>query len=260
MPTRSNDIPPQLQRLEEIAASLQGQPTALALLGLGSVGLELERLDAYSDLDFFVIVAQGHKQAFIKDLGWLSTAHPLAFAFRNSSDGYKALFEDGIFCEFAVFELPELANIPYAPGRIVWKRPEVGGWISQPQLPAPSAPVADQDWLVGEILTNLYVGLGRYRRGEKLSAAQFVQVYAIDRLIELVEMIIPGQPGVKDPFTPERRFETRYPQMETIFPRLIQGYERTPQSAQAILSFLKQHIPINPAMEQAILGLCAECI
>jgi lincosamide nucleotidyltransferase B/F len=111
-----------LTRLDEIGRSLERSGHGLALIGLGSVGLELDRIDAYSDLDFFVIVEDGYKQAYIDSLGWLSDIHPVAYLFRNTVDGYKLLFADGIFCEFAVFELGELQNIPFAPGRIVWKR------------------------------------------------------------------------------------------------------------------------------------------
>lgn len=45
-----------IKRLEEIGASLKNSGNALALLALGSCGLEQDRLDTYSDLDFFVIV------------------------------------------------------------------------------------------------------------------------------------------------------------------------------------------------------------
>lgn len=255
MRIRLTEAPPQLKRLDEIAGVLQEIPGALALIGLGSVGLELERLDAYSDLDFFVIVAEGHKEAFMQELDWLVAAHPLGFAFQNTPDGYKALFEDGIFCEFAVFELPELSKIPYAPGRIVWKCPEVGDWISQPQRQDGLSEPQTTEWLLGEALTNLYVGLGRYQRGEKLSAARFVQGYAVERVIELYERVSgePASPG--DPFSPERRLEQRYPGLAAQLPAFLQGYERTPQSALAILAFLKNYFTLNPAMEKAILDL-----
>jgi hypothetical protein len=36
----------------------------------------------------------------------------------------------------------------------------------------------------------------------------------------------------------------------------MQGYERSPQSAQAILDFLENHFPVNPAIAQAIRALC----
>src|SRR5574338_611622 len=102
-----------LQRLDAIGGSLSESGTALALLGLGSVGAETERLDAYSDLDFFVIVKPGCKPDYLASLEWLAAVHPLAYAFLNTADGYKALFADGIFCEFAVFEPQELAGIPF---------------------------------------------------------------------------------------------------------------------------------------------------
>ena len=43
-----------LERLDRIGAVLRDSGHALALIGLGSVGLERDRLDAWSDLDFFV--------------------------------------------------------------------------------------------------------------------------------------------------------------------------------------------------------------
>jgi len=110
-----------LARLDAIGESLKNTGDALALLGLGSVGIETERLDDYSDLDFFAIVKTGSKQQFIDDLAWLNVIHPVVFTFKNTRDGYKLLFEDDIFCEFAVFEPQELAAIPIVGGRVVWQ-------------------------------------------------------------------------------------------------------------------------------------------
>src|SRR6476660_9624337 len=87
-----------LKRLNEIGHSLERSGHALALIGLGSVGLELDRLDSYSDLDFFVMVEEGYKGAYLNSLEWLSNIHPIAYSFLNTEDGYKVLFEDGIFC------------------------------------------------------------------------------------------------------------------------------------------------------------------
>ena len=73
-----------LKRLDEIGHSLEQINHTLALIGMGSVGLELERLDAYSDLDFFVIVEPGYKHSFLKDLHWLSALCPVAYCFPNT--------------------------------------------------------------------------------------------------------------------------------------------------------------------------------
>jgi lincosamide nucleotidyltransferase B/F len=57
-----------LKRLDEIGRSLEQSGHALALIGLGSVGLEQHRLDVYSDLDFFAIVEPGYKGHYLDNL------------------------------------------------------------------------------------------------------------------------------------------------------------------------------------------------
>ena len=79
-----------LHRLDQIAVSLSRRPTARALIGLGSVGLERDRLDAWSDLDFFAIVQAGSKPDYLADLSWLTDVAPVVYAFRNTVDGYQS--------------------------------------------------------------------------------------------------------------------------------------------------------------------------
>jgi hypothetical protein len=241
-----------IKRLDEIGRSLERSEHALALIGLGSVGLELDRLDPYSDLDFFVIVEDGYKHTYIDSLQWLSDIHPLVYSFRNTEDGFKLLFEDGIFCEFAVFENDELKNISFAPGRIVWKREDVSNTISQPVSKPASHARRAKEWLLGEALTNLYVGLNRDKRGEKLSATRFIQGYAVDRCLELVEHISKAKQAHRDPFVNERRFEQRFPELATIVNTWMQGYDRNPESALAILTFLEQHFEVSEAIARTI--------
>lgn len=249
-----------LTRLDEIGHAIEKSAHGLAVIGLGSAGCELHRLDDYSDLDFFVIAEDGCKQRYIDNLDWLSSIAPVVYQFRNTTDGYKVLFQDDVFCEFAVFEYAELQHIPFAPGRIIWKRPDVDASISVPANVAHSSGGRTTDWLLGEALTNLYVGLCRYRRGEKLSAARFVQQFAVDRLIELCELQSKKPPGDKDPFSNERRLEKRYPEFASQLPLFVQGYERTPESAQAILNYLSRAYVVNRPIASAILRLCGTTV
>jgi hypothetical protein len=241
-----------LNRLDEIGRSLERSGHALALLGLGSVGMELDRIDAYSDLDFFAIVEEGYKKAYIDSLDWMSDVHPIAYQFRNTVDGYKLLFADGIFCEFAVFELDELGGIPFAPGRIVWKRAGLPDTLGQPAATITPASRRDQGWLLGEAVTNIYVGLQRDKRGEKLSAMRFIQSYAVDRLLELVEFIDTAKEVHRDPFVNERRFEQRYPALAALLCTWAQGYEKNQESALAILEFLEKHFDVNKGLAKEI--------
>src|SRR5258708_38696889 len=229
-----------LERLDTIEASLKYSGNALALLGLGSVGLETERLDEYSDLDFFVIVKPGFKARYIDNLDWLTTICPLIYAFRNTVDGYKALFEDDIFCEFGVFEAHELRNIPFSRGRLIWKDDSFDYSLCAPQPKQQSEnPVEGTDeWHLGEALTNLYVGLGRVHRGEVLTGTRFIQNYAIDHVLVLTKVIETAQPYAEDLFSNERRYEVRYPKTAQYLPAFIRGYEQNVEPALAILAFL----------------------
>ncbi len=244
-----------LQRLDDIGRSLAAEPAALALIGLGSVGRELERLDDYSDLDFFVIVESEYKQRYIADLAWLEAAHPLAYTFRNSVDGYKFLFADGVYGEMAVFGPEELANAAYAPGRMVWRRADMPASTAAPTHWPPRRSPPSVDHLLGEALTNLYVGLGRFRRGEKLSAFRFIQGYAVDRVVDLTQLMTEPTDAPADLFDGPRRFERRYPTLAAELPAMTQGYEHTPESAAAILAWLARHFEINPAIKAAIESL-----
>jgi hypothetical protein len=232
-----------LQRLDEIALVLAGRGDALGLLGLGSCGQEMQRLDAYSDLDFFVLVRPGAKVRYTEQLDWLAQAYPLSWHFQNTVDGHKALMSDGVFCEFAVFEPQELASIPYSPGRFIWRRDELDPQLANPARALPDRRQHGRDWLVGEVLANLMVGMDRYRRGEVLSAMRHVQVFALDRLLELHDQIAEPKGITTDPFVVERRFELRHPDQLERLSTAAGGYEKLPESISAQLAWL-EHLDI----------------
>jgi hypothetical protein len=245
-----------LSRLEQIGHSLAQSGHALALIGLGSVGEDMHRLDQYSDLDFFAIVEPNYKHRYIENLDWLSNLGTIAYQFQNTPDGHKLLFADSVFCEFAVFHPQELLSIPFSPGRIIWQRDNAPSNMHLPTKELIPVHKTDKEFLIGEALTNLYVGMGRDQRGEKLSAARLIQGQAVDRLIELADYIEVAQDATRDVFASERRFEMRHPLVAQELPSWMQGYERNRESALAMLAFLEQHFEINREMADAIRKLC----
>lgn len=236
-------------RLNAIAKSLRESERALALLALGSSGLERHRLDAYSDLDFFVIAQPGQKQWFLHNRDWL--AAPVAFTFANTVDGYKTLYADELFAEWAVFEPDELTGIPYPPGHIVWHAPGFDTSLATP--PTRTRQPARPSWMLGEALTNLYIGLGRWHRGEKMSGYAFIQQYAVAQVLQLAAHAeTPASATDADPFDATRRLEQRFPRLAARLPAMLPGYAETPAAAAAILSFLSEHFAVDPAMRRAI--------
>lgn len=249
-----------LNRLDQIAAAVAGTGEALAFLGLGSIGTELERFDEWSDLDFFVIARPGKKWRFIDNLDWLNGSGVPAYHFKNSPDGHKYLYEDGVYCEFAVFEPAEIEKIPFSAGRIIWKSDDFDPSICVPSKKNTPWRPDNLDWAMGEVLTCLYVGLCRYARGERLIAAKFVQTFALDILIAAAHFFEKEIPCFNDDFQNERRFEKRFPVMAESLPSMMLGYMRVPESALGILEFLRMKYQVNAGIGSAIEKMAEECI
>jgi len=227
-------------RLRSLGSALLADPDGLGLLALGSVGAELARLDAWSDLDFFAIVRAEAKPRFLSDLSWLDRASPLAWSFANTADGRKVLWEDGIYGEYAVFSPEELASAAFAEGRWIARRPELPEGLRKPANPAGrTRPRDDAAWCAAELASCLYVGLCRFRRGERLSAWRFVQTFCLDRWQELVELLEPATEVLADPYGRDRRFEQRWPAAAAWLPRLIRGYDDTQAVALAFLEWIE---------------------
>lgn len=247
-----------LLRLQEIAQSVQDTEKALALLGLGSVGVEMERLDEFSDLDFFVIVKDGYKNHFIDDISWLTNITPVLYKFRNTNDGYKIMYEDEIYCEFAVFELYELENIPYAEGRIIWRDDDFDKSLCIPKKTgAPTWKPESSEWLIGEIITCIYVGLCRFNRGEKLSGYRFIQGHAFALFVDLVDMTEKKSENIKDDiYSKERRFEEKFPGIDETLCSFLLGYKQTKEAAKNMINYMDEKYEVNSSMKKIILDLC----
>ena len=199
-----------LARLDRLGAELEARGDALAVIGLGSVGLETDRLDEHSDADFFLVVQDATaKTRYLQDVDWLEALAAVSFSFENSGNGRKVLFADGLFMEYAVFTVPELKASPYPAGRLVWRRADAPEGLEIPVMPPPGVP-GSVDYHVNEALTNLFVGLHRDLRGERLSATRFIQGYAVDRLLTVLGLVRANTAAPQDPFAVERRPERRF--------------------------------------------------
>lgn len=240
-----------LTRLDQIAAALASQPDALALIGLGSVGTEVDRLDEFSDLDFFAIVEPGAGERYRTSLDWLDRIRPLAYRFRNTVHGSKVLYDDGVFCEFAVFEPDELRQADYTSPRIVWQADRFDSSIVPADAGHPGPTPADVEHLVGEALTNLYIGMLRERRGEHMAALRMIQGHALDRVMELHDALEPGRP-FRDPFGAERRFEQRHPSAAAALGKLAPGYHHNREAAAAALTHLEGLVDVDPILPTEI--------
>lgn len=249
---------PTLARLDDLAAHLSRDPDAVALLGLGSAGVEHHRFDDHSDLDFFVVVAtEAAKRRMLDDVAWLAAfGEEPVWSFVNSPDGRKALYADGLFLEYAVFAAAELPGIRFAGARTVWVRPGAEVDLDDHLGPPEPGPLDTVGFHRDEALSNLYVGLHRELRGERLTAVRFVQVHAVDHCLALLRLA-PGEPWrQQDPFEPTRRVERTLPAGAFPLAAAVGGYDRNVEAAQAVLDWLRDHDPA-PAAVAAVDALLA---
>lgn len=244
---------PMLRRLDDLAAHLATRPDAVALLGLGSAGAEHDRLDAHSDLDFFVVVADGAVAGYVDSIDWLAAPCPVAYSFANERNGRKALYADGIFVEYAVFTVDELARLPVSGARVVWQRPDAPAGLAEcGPPPRPATPYDTVEFHLNEALTNLYVGLHRELRGERLTAARFIQSYAVDRVLALLRLTSPGAGHRRDPFDPSRRVEQAYPPEVLPLAEMVPGYRANRAAARTTLAWLEARFPVDPVIGDAV--------
>ncbi|MCW3815061.1 hypothetical protein ONA91_11400 [Micromonospora sp. DR5-3] len=250
---------PMLRRLDDLAAHLATRPDTVALLGLGSAGAEHDCLDAHSDLDFFLVVADDAAvPRYVESVDWLAAPCPVAYSFANERNGRKALYADGIFVEYAVFTVDELRRLPFTGARMVWQRPDAPAGLAECGPPArPATPYDTVEFHLNEALTNLYVGLHRELRGERLTAARFIQSYAVDRVLALLRLTAPAAAHRRDPFDPSRRVERAYPPEVLPLAEMVPGYRGNRDAARVTLGWLAARFPVDPVIATAIRALLA---
>jgi hypothetical protein len=231
------------ETIEILSNAAKNSPHAIALIGAGSAGAEIGRMDQYSDIDFFLIVEDGFSAGFINDNSWFGRDLPIVFAFRDTDHGNKALLENGVFLEFAIFTQTELAQNGIPGLRTIWSK---SGFLL-PDLSAKQPTVREVSYYVDQALSNLLVGALRLRRGERLAALAMIERYALTNLLRAYR--VKNNLAIQDPFNIERRAEQA---LGVDFTALVQGYERLEDSLEKILAFAEENFEVNASIAQSI--------
>lgn len=231
---------------ERLRAHLEREPDVLGLVALGSMSGEGAPADAWSDHDFFVVVAPGAQERFRSDLAWLPDAGTIALAFRETAHGLKVLFASGHLAEFAVFDPEELHLARVNRYRVLLDRADVARRMAQVRAataaagPATATP-ADDRYQIGQFLTNLLVGVGRWRRGERLSGDLLVRSGAVGHLLRLLAARIPADdPAAADGLDPFRRVERAWPRIAAGIHAALEG--DTPAAAAGLLGIARREL------------------
>jgi hypothetical protein len=151
-----------------------------------------------------------------------------------------------------VFTLGELRAGAFPPERLVWSRADVPtGTETRGTVPTPASHESAKHQ-VNEALTNLFVGLHRDARGEHLAAMRLIQVHAVDRLLQFLELDRESAEERQDPFAIERGAERRFPADVHTLARMVTGYAGNGVAALAILEWLEERADVNAQLAAAI--------
>ncbi|MCI0157172.1 hypothetical protein KNO15_10745 [Leifsonia shinshuensis] len=178
----------------------------IALLGSGA---DRSRIDEWSDHDLLVLALPEAVDELRADLSWLPDADRLVAVGREWHDGIKALFDDGRVLELGIADPAGLRSFPLAAAQVVYDAGPLAEGLEAARAGTRTREVDGPADAVAVLMVQLVVGVGRLRRGERLSGGQVVRGEAALTLVDLV--LSRSGCAHPDPFDGWRRFETVRP-------------------------------------------------
>ena len=193
-----------------LVASAKADEQILGIVLAGS-GAEPERLDEWSDHDFFVVVSADPELHRTK-LAWLPDRERVALRARETEHGQKIVLDDGHVLEFAVATPDEMTGWAVNHAAVVFDRGGVAELIAALRNDTVAGTV-DAGRELSMFVALLLIGVGRDRRGERLAAGRFVRGHALEHLLLAWRELAPSDaPDTRDGLDVHRRFEVAYPE------------------------------------------------
>jgi hypothetical protein len=197
---------------EELRRRLEADARVVGLVALGSMAGRDYAPDAFSDHDFFVVTRPGEQEHFRRETGWVPEAGRLVLWMRETVHGVKALFDNGHLLEFAVFSPEELHLARVNRYRVLLDRGGMEETLAAVARNTAQQGAPDDGWLLGQFLTQLLIGAGRYARGERISGHSRVKEEALRHLVRLLARHVYSEhAALLDDLDAVRRFERVFP-------------------------------------------------
>lgn len=205
-----------------LTATAERDPGIVGLVGMGSTA-QRHRADEWSDHDFALVTVDGAEDDYRADLSWLPGAAAIALSVRESHGGMKVIYDDGHVLEFGITSLAGLATWAGNAYEVFF---DAGGVEEAfAAMVAKPLPTGERDDAadVRLVLTQVLIGLGRFRRGEVLSAGESVRSEALTYLLRVLGRRLPGAAHLLDTLDPRRRFELVHPALAAEIAGALRG-------------------------------------
>jgi hypothetical protein len=197
--------------IRELTDRLAADPQVVGLVLAGS-SADTGRRDEWSDHDFLLITEDGTPEGYRTDLSWLPDPAGIAYSLRETAHGLKTLYRSGLLIEYAVLDRAQFADSALNHYAVVIDAGGVSEMARAIHARSMQPPAVDRLAEFRNLLSLIYIAVGRSRRGERLSADGYVRHWVVEHLLRLLGDLLPS--GVRkdlDVLDVWRRFETASP-------------------------------------------------
>ncbi|TDT68021.1 hypothetical protein EV215_1741 [Hypnocyclicus thermotrophus] len=236
------------KRLDEIKNNLKKYSECEAIIWMNSTGLELEEFNKYTGIDFIIFVKENENE-FLKNISWLDCESKVIYAFKNRKNGYKVMYEDKIYLEFIIFNLDEIEEMILPEGRIIYIKNKFD--INKFQIERLENNNINIDWEIGELITYIYLGLAKYNKGDKIPAFSFIQIYAVNRLLELAIILEENHLS----YNIIEKENIKFQGISSNVNKFMQGYNKSKESALELIYYINKNFELNSFMTEKLIEL-----
>ncbi|MBX3089055.1 MAG: hypothetical protein KF772_00530 [Cryobacterium sp.] len=261
---QQGDLPVPLWRqefksfLEELVETAQGDQEVVGLVAFGSTA-DQSRLDEWSDHDFAWITKPGAEAEFRQRLDWLPNADQIALSAVEHHGGVKVIYADGHLVEFGIASLIDFSGWAGHQMRVLVDKGGVAEVVDAIARKEPPSGLPNAKKTADLFLCQILLGVGRFRRGEVLSAASAIRETAVAHLLSALNAGEKNgeldRPETLDRLDPRRRFDFAHPAIaaeieaacrldpESAALRLLEiAIERIPQVSSPALSAVRRKL------------------
>ena len=193
---------------DQLRVSLESVRDVLGLVTLGSTADSTLR-DEWSDHDFWIITTPGSQDRIVNDLSWLPDYDDIAIVVCHGKHGRTALYRNQHQVEFAVFDIDEARTGKIERYQVLIDRGQIAELIESVHQDTLEEARVKPDALEN-LCATLWSACERNGRGELLSARQYIDGFAVNKLLNLISGNQPDDER-KDVLDPRRRLELRSP-------------------------------------------------
>lgn len=232
--------PEQYERFSQVLIEKAAQiEDVLGVVFLGSAAAA-HRRDEWSDHDVFLVVKPGVQEHYRQELSWLPDTDQIVLRYRETAHGVTVIYEYGHLIEFAVFDPDELAVVRGNDYAVVLDKADITARMDA-AVSQTKDEVVDVGAAVRHLMQIVFAGVGRWARGEKISAHAFVRMYALRRLLQVLPIVLQAENRHKlDNLDPYRRFEQVLPELGAQIDALLR--QDIPACALGYLTLLEEHV------------------